>query len=113
MLLAAGCAHRAMEGSWYGPMPLDGADPCRIRLHDQGRFRFECTGRRQWAGEGRYTSSVDQLTLEYTLLTVDRETVPIASMPVTSFAISGERNQLVLRTEGGETLRWERRTSSP
>ena len=106
--LILGCAGRTIEGRWHGPMPLIGANDCQIRLRKGGTFDFICAQPGDWAGNGTYAVSGDNLTLTLTMGVNEGRLLSKLPAPIL-LRMEGVGNELTLVEAGGMKMLWKRK----
>lgn len=98
-----------VEGQWFGSLPLDGGDDCRIRIFPTGAFDLECRGRTTYAANGRWRRYQNKLEMSFSFFVRDGK--PVSPLPEPwVFRTDGAHNVLFvgLPSERGEPHRWKR-----
>src|SRR5688572_29669694 len=108
LCLILGCSGRSIEGRWHGQMPLIGANDCQIRLRKAGAFDFICAQPGDWAGNGAYTATGDDLVLTLTMAVNEGRLLKKLPAPI-RLKMQGGGNELTLVDEGGMKMGWKRK----
>ena len=98
-----------VQGQWLGPMPLEGADDCRLRIFPTGAFDLECRGRTTYAAKGTWRQWDDNLELRFSFFTKEKKFIKKLPDPW-FFSLKAARNELNvgLPNESGHPYKWKR-----
>ena len=106
-------AHRELvdlQGQWLGPLPLDGANDCRIRLYPTDNFDIECRGQTKYAAQGTWRRYENKLELTFAWFVRDNQ----KQKPPTPWVlnIEGQKNALTLTPtdQKAPAYQWQRAT---
>jgi len=98
------------QGQWFGRLPLDGADDCRIRLLPTGNFDFECRAAEKYAAQGAWVREGNVLRMTFAWFARDGQKTKTPEP--WELRMDGVRNALCVGTpaDRGEPYCWQRAT---
>lgn len=100
-----------VQGQWFGPLPLDGAEDCRVRIFATDTFDLECRGRTKYAAQGTWRRYADKLEMSF--LWFGRDGAKAKKPDPWVFKVGGRGNTLSVGLDDRTGLRYEWRRAAP